>query len=128
MHVAFDENPVTKSPYYSRNRRRPNEFTIEHFARKVSYVIDNFMDKNKDAISLSLMTQVNASASGILHGDDADPAEASASPAARGNSNKLTLAAKFKLDLDSLMSTLKTTTPNFVRCVKPNDQQVYITR
>lgn len=50
---------------------------------------------------------------------------------AGGNRNnkkgtKLTLAAKFKADLDSLMTSLRATVPHFIRCVKPNAEQVRV--
>ncbi len=51
-------------------------------------------------------------------------------PAGGGRNNKkgskLTLAAKFKADLDSLMTSLRATVPHFIRCVKPNAEQVRV--
>lgn len=43
---------------------------------------------------------------------------------AKKATKNLTLSAKFKLDLDSLMQALKSTAPHFIRCVKPNMEQV----
>jgi myosin-5 len=41
----------------------------------------------------------------------------------RNMAGKLTLTAKFKMDLDNLMTSLRETIPHFVRCVKPNGLQ-----
>lgn len=41
----------------------------------------------------------------------------------RKKGSKLTLAAKFKADLDNLMTSLRATVPHFIRCVKPNAEQ-----
>lgn len=40
------------------------------------------------------------------------------------NKRKQTLTMKFKSDLDSLMLSLRATIPNFIRCIKPNDDQI----
>lgn len=44
-------------------------------------------------------------------------------PPKGGKKGKLTLCGKFKIELDSLMNTLRQTSPHFIRCTKPNDLQ-----
>jgi myosin-5 len=60
-------------------------------------------------------------------GENSGTSTTPAPPAGRKSgvtkSDKLTLGAKFKNDLDSLMTALLTTSPHFIRCVKPNDIQ-----
>jgi myosin-5 len=137
VHSHFDENKITKSAYYARNRRRPDEFSIRHFAGEVTYCSDGFIEKNKDSMSGNIVSELEAGSIEFLrdsfaHGSSgtAPPSSSSSSPpkatAAHADSAaaKMTLSAKFKADLDSLMATLKTTAPHFIRCIKPNDKQV----
>ena len=44
-------------------------------------------------------------------------------PNSNKKTSKLTLAAKFKSDLDNLMTNLRLTNPQFIRCIKPNNNQ-----
>ena len=127
----------TKSQYYGRVRKHPNTFIVKHFAGEVTYTADNFMDKNKDTLAPALLNYCNSSSMSLLSepvpvidmtsgGSDTAAAtpDPSATPGKGGkSSSKLTLCAKFKNDLDVLITTLRKTTPHFVRCVKPNDLQ-----
>lgn len=135
LHTTFDENAATKSNYYVRNRRKPNDFGVKHFAGEVMYTVDGFLEKNKDALSPSLVDISKDSKLALFGtivklGDDklsASGAPPGAPTAGRksgiSKSDKVTLATKFKNDLDSLMSALLSTAPHFIRCVKTNDQQ-----
>ena len=42
----------TRSPYYSRNRKSPVEFTIKHFAGAVTYNATDFCEKNKGELEI----------------------------------------------------------------------------
>ena len=141
LHHVFDETAGTKSLYYGRVMKNPNNFIVKHFAGEVTYVVDNFLEKNKDSLALSLLNHCNSSTVSLLKdpvpivnmsGDASEVSTADkatiASPEKGGKStgkpsSKLTLCAKFKIDLDDLITTLRKTTPHFIRCVKPNDVQ-----
>ena len=145
LHHYFDETAGTKSPYYGRNRKKPNTFIVKHFAGEVTYDIDNFMEKNKDTLAQSLLAQCNLSNVSLIRdpvpvidmsGDSGAAATKVTAPEEEppkggkgGNgkggksANKLTLCAKFKIELDDLITNLRSTNPHFVRCVKPNDVQ-----
>lgn len=130
LHSQFDENEKTKSPYYVRNRRKPNDFGVKHFAGDVHYTVDGFLEKNKDMLSPVLIKLVEDSSvrtisAMVKNQKESEPEEAPASAGRKSvkTKDKLTLACKFKMDLDSLMTSLLTTQPHFIRCVKPNDQQ-----
>ena len=131
MHTVFDETAVTKSPYYARNRKAPKEFIVRHFAGEVSYEITNFMEKNKDALAPTLLQAMLTSSLSLLSTEIDSKANAAGAASGGGGGSggakkpgaKLTLAAKFKLDLDVLMASLRTTSPHFIRCIKPNELQ-----
>ena len=106
-----------------------NCFVIEHYAGPVAYNVVGFLQKNKDALpedvrgvlarsTLPLLAQLMA----------AEPSgDAGASPRkARGGrgAKKATLGSQFKIQLQSLMTTLNKTEPHFIRCVKPNAEKV----
>lgn len=120
LNQIFDDNAATKSPYYVRNRRSPMDFTVRHFAGDVMYNAKDFMEKNKDALAEALLEQMQQSSIPMLVSPP-EPAETTAKGGKKGS--RLTLAAKFKLDLDNLMTALRATVPHFIRCVKPNADQ-----
>ena len=128
MHSQYDENKATKNSYYSRNRRKPEEFGVKHFAGEVIYNSEGFMEKNKDALSPTLLSELEEGSIAFLKEAASEPIVKPPPPPATkgrggGKSNKLTLSMKFKMDLDTLMTNLKSTNPHFIRCVKPNDKQ-----
>ena len=114
--------------YYGRNRKVPKEFIIHHFAGPVAYNVTDFMEKNKDALAVKLLEQIQNSTLPILRDEEAlaaaNAAAAGGGGGGKARGGKLTLSAKFKADLDSLMAAMRKTTPHFIRCVKPNDFQM----
>ncbi len=123
LNATYHDNAKTKSVYFGRCIKSAMEFTVRHFAGDVTYDATDFMEKNKDVLADALVAQMQASTIPMLHAKE-DPEEAAAKAGgARKKGNKLTLAAKFKLDLDNLMTALRATVPHFIRCVKPNNEQ-----
>jgi len=131
LNQIFDDSVATKSLYYSRSNsknRSPLDFIVRHFAGDVSYHAKDFMDKNKDTLSEALLQLVRSSSIPLLVPvETGDSSSSSGSGGGGGSSkkksSKLTLAAKFKADLDNLMGSLRETSPHFIRCVKPNSDQ-----
>lgn len=125
LNLLFDEAAATKSPFFLRNHKSPLAFTVRHFAGDVHYNARDFLDKNRDALPEGLLTIVARST--VLAGLAPATAPATAPADAAGGPKKAgrtTLSAKFKADLDALMATLRATQPHFIRCVKPNAEQV----
>jgi myosin heavy subunit len=58
-------------------------------------------------------------------GEGGDAAAVTGGSSKSKKSSKLTLSGKFKSDLDQLMITLRSTSPHFVRCIKPNVEQIH---
>uniref|UniRef100_A0A3B3RFJ9 Myosin VIIBb n=1 Tax=Paramormyrops kingsleyae TaxID=1676925 RepID=A0A3B3RFJ9_9TELE len=88
-------------------------FGIQHFAGDVTYNAKGFLEKNRDSVSLDLIklmhTSTNKFLRQIFHADG-------------GNELRQvsTLSGQFRQSLDSLMKTLATCQPHFIRCFKPN--------
>jgi myosin heavy subunit len=138
IYKAHDKNDhLTKTHIKVKNARRC--FSIEHFAGRVPYDTAGFLDKNMDSVPEDVAAVLGSSedsftalviAVGSPSKEElAAEAEKAASSGGRpkggsgGKKKQLTLGAKFKAQLASLMDTLGKTDPHFVRCIKPNDQQ-----
>ncbi|KAJ8604963.1 hypothetical protein CTAYLR_006891 [Chrysophaeum taylorii] len=108
------------------------KFTIRHFAGAVTYAVEGFVAKNRDALpeGLALLAASSSSFSmiaGLLGGGAARRVDDSkASGARRGRraaQRKLGVARSFGASLKALAATIEATDPHFVRCVKPNGKQ-----
>lgn len=86
-------------------------FEVKHFAGRVRYYVEGWIEKNKDQLPVQL-TQIMSKSTFPLLNELYNM---------KINSKLKTLASKFKHQLGSLAKTLNSTTPHYVRCVKPND-------
>lgn len=109
-----------KSPLSIHRAVRDDQgFLIRHFAGAVCYQTAGFLDKNNDALHDSLEQMMLESS---------DPFVKSLSPPSKASnmkSKKLafeSVGKKFRDQLNLLMSKLKNTGSNFIRCIKPNDE------
>lgn len=107
-------------------------FVIQHYAAKVEYRTDGWLEKNKDPLNDNLTKVLAASGENYVSTLFAEYAE---SPNPLGGANNLftvgrkraikkgafrTLAQRHKEQLSSLMGQLRATQPHFVRCIVPN--------
>ncbi|KAI8899112.1 P-loop containing nucleoside triphosphate hydrolase protein [Globomyces pollinis-pini] len=113
--------------FFEKPRFGQTEFVIKHYACKVTYQIDGFIEKNKDTVSDEQLQMLNESSFEFLREVvHIEPEAPKASPppgrpGARGGSNKKpTLGSIFKGSLVKLMDTLRETNPHYIRCIKPN--------
>eukprot|EP00930_Biecheleria_cincta_P008752 TRINITY_DN1102_c0_g4_i1.p1 TRINITY_DN1102_c0_g4~~TRINITY_DN1102_c0_g4_i1.p1 ORF type:complete len:1698 (-),score=377.82 TRINITY_DN1102_c0_g4_i1:140-5233(-) len=114
-------------------KTKPTWFVIKHFAGPVSYCTDSFLDKNRDQLSNDLIECMGGSANQFVakvFRDDikfADVLNKDASQDAKvgGKKKKIyTVSSEFKDQLASLMDVVDLTEPHFIRCIKPNQQNV----
>ena len=122
LNTAFSSSGVSHTEYFKKSRKLPNTFIVVHFAGEVTYDISGFLEKTKDTLHGSMTRVLKTSAIEIMTlGKD------NATPSSGGHSAKqgykMTVSTSFKRDLDSLMGTLASTRPHFVRCIKPNENQ-----
>ena len=89
-------------------------FEIQHYAGLVRYNATGFLEKNKDPVSSDLANLMYASKAGLAKELFPKP-QGLRRPTARK-----TLAAQFKEQLNSLITSLRATNPMFIRCIKPN--------
>lgn len=94
-------------------------FVVKHYAGFVHYNIEEFLEKNKDQLRRDIRVCLASSSCDLVSkffpkGGDLG----------NGKQKKFknTLSTKFRNSLKSLMDRLDKTTPQFVRCIKPNDK------
>jgi len=126
------QHTVTKKhKRFEEIKVKPTWFTIKHFAGPVSYCTDSFMDKNKDQLSNDLVECMAASSDSFVAGmfKNSSKYESVLAPkedtGGGGKKRKIyTVSAEFKDQLSSLMEIVDTTEPHFIRCIKPNPQNL----
>lgn len=92
-------------------------FGLNHFAGVVFYDTRGFLEKNRDTFSADILQLIATSSSKFLQLIFANDIGMGAETRKRTP----TLSTQFKKSLDSLMKTLSTCQPFFIRCIKPNE-------
>ncbi|XP_055994122.1 unconventional myosin-Vb isoform X2 [Sorex fumeus] len=132
------------SQHFQKPRMSNTSFIVIHFADKVEYLSDGFLEKNRDTVYEEQINILKASkfplVADLFH-DDKDPVPATTA-ASKGSSSKInirsarpplkasnkehkkTVGHQFRASLHLLMETLNATTPHYVRCIKPNDEKL----
>ncbi|XP_061682257.1 unconventional myosin-Vb [Syngnathoides biaculeatus] len=115
-------------PHFRKPRMSNSAFVILHFADTVQYECGSFLDKNRDTVFEELVNVLKASQSELVaelfqsHGKGPNVANGSIHSERRAHrEHKLTVGFQFRQSLQMLMDTLNSTTPHYVRCIKPND-------
>uniref|UniRef100_A0A3Q1FN00 Myosin VAa n=1 Tax=Acanthochromis polyacanthus TaxID=80966 RepID=A0A3Q1FN00_9TELE len=126
---------------FEKPRMSNRAFIIQHFADKVEYQCDGFLEKNKDTVNEEQINVMKASKFDLLVELFQDEEKATSPtgqvPGTGGRTrlsikpdkgrdtkskeHKKTVGCQFRNSLQMLMETLNATTPHYVRCIKPND-------
>lgn len=109
MYQTYKSHKRFAKPKLSRTN-----FTINHYAGDVTYQADHFLDKNKDYVVAEFQALLNDSKCSFV-ANLFPPLEDSSK-----QSKFSSIGTRFKQQLQSLMETLSTTEPHYIRCVKPN--------
>nr|XP_015220858.1 PREDICTED: unconventional myosin-Vb-like isoform X1 [Lepisosteus oculatus] len=133
-----NQNP---NPHFRKPRMSDTAFVILHFADTVQYECEGFLDKNRDTVFEEPINILKASQSELvaelfqeepaegaltLHGLKSVLPNGSLRAGRRSGLStireyKQTVGFQFRQSLRLLMDTLNSTTPHYVRCIKPND-------
>ncbi|XP_055010628.1 unconventional myosin-Va isoform X2 [Boleophthalmus pectinirostris] len=126
---------------FEKPRMSNRAFIIQHFADKVEYQCEGFLEKNKDTVNEDQINVLKASKFNLLVELFQDE-EKAISPTGQvpgtggrtrlsvkpdksrdksSKEHKKTVGCQFRNSLQMLMDTLNATTPHYVRCIKPND-------
>uniref|UniRef100_A0A1I8QBU8 Myosin heavy chain, muscle n=1 Tax=Stomoxys calcitrans TaxID=35570 RepID=A0A1I8QBU8_STOCA len=103
-------------------------FAIGHYAGVVAYNITGWLEKNKDPLNDTVVDQFKKSKNALLVEIFADhPGQSGGGDAKGGRGKKgggfATVSSAYKEQLNSLMTTLRSTQPHFVRCIIPNEMK-----
>lgn len=114
-----------KSDKYDVPRYAPSGFHLVHYAGKVEYHTEGWLDKNKDPVNENLASLIARSQDSFvseLFQDWFDDSHQSsqAKRSCSGGSFR-TVSQKYKEQLSYLISQLNKTQPHFVRCILPNE-------
>ncbi|XP_052393101.1 unconventional myosin-Vb isoform X3 [Carassius gibelio] len=130
----------SNSGHFEKPRMSNKSFIVVHFADKVEYQSDGFLEKNRDTvyeeqINILKASQFQLVADLFQDGKDSGPPSATsksskinvraAKPAPKGHNreHRKSVGTQFRNSLHLLMETLNATTPHYVRCIKPNDNK-----
>ncbi|KAM6387833.1 unconventional myosin-Vc [Pluvialis apricaria] len=130
-------NFVNKNAFFEKPRMSNTSFIIQHFADKVEYKYEGFLEKNRDTVHEVLIEILKESKFHLCANFFQDnPVSVSpfsstiniksARPVLKSPNKQLrmTVGNKFRSSLSLLMGTLNATTPHYVRCIKPNDEKL----
>uniref|UniRef100_A0A8C9MN80 Myosin VC n=1 Tax=Serinus canaria TaxID=9135 RepID=A0A8C9MN80_SERCA len=130
-------NFVNKNALFEKPRMSNTSFIIQHFADKVEYKCEGFLEKNRDTVHEVLIEILKESKFHLCANFFQDSPVSispfssainikSARPVLKSPNKQLrtTVGSKFRNSLSLLMVTLNATTPHYVRCIKPNDEKL----
>ncbi|XP_043075150.1 myosin VIa isoform X1 [Puntigrus tetrazona] len=107
-----------------RNVRDDEGFIIRHFAGAVCYETTQFVEKNNDALHMSLASLVSESRDKFIGELFENSNHSKDTKQKAGKLSFISVGNKFKTQLNILLEKLHSTGSSFVRCVKPNLKMV----
>ncbi|XP_078260250.1 unconventional myosin-Ib isoform X1 [Rhinoraja longicauda] len=118
IHERF-ESRMSKSSRFLNDTSLPhNCFRIQHYAGKVMYHVEGFVDKNNDLLYRDLSQAMWKTDNSLVKSlfPEGNPAKMSLK-------RPPTAGSQFRASVTTLMKNLLTKNPNYIRCIKPNDQK-----
>lgn len=125
-----------KYSHFSKGRFGSSSFVIDHFADKVQYESNGFLDKNRDTVFEEQINVIKLSKNNLVKRLFASDSQKLAVPGQKvkispaspavvtQKTHKKSVGSQFRDSLNMLMTTLNATTPHYVRCIKPNDEKM----
>ncbi|KAH9026853.1 myosin II heavy chain [Lactarius pseudohatsudake] len=139
LHQLWSGDLHGEEPHPGRDKYEPSRFEqgflVHHYAGKVEYHTDGWLEKNKDPMNDNLIRVLTASSEpyvASLFSEFADPPPTFAISTGTPNAHTIgkkrtikkgafrTVGQRHKEQLQSLMAQLYATQPHFVRCIVPN--------
>ncbi|NXC83469.1 MYO15 protein, partial [Cercotrichas coryphoeus] len=119
------------NPLYTKPKMPLPEFTIKHYAGKVTYQVHKFLDKNYDQVRQDVLDLFLSSRTKVVANLFFGHAQVMARQRSliRRSSTRTrrykapTVAARFQQSLLELVERMERCNPFFVRCIKPNNKK-----
>lgn len=131
MYASLKDHPRFSA---TAAQKRNCEFSVNHYAGMVNYQTTTFIEKNKDEVPREATTLFQGSTNSLIKalftekaGDNAASVPKGAAPpreARKSTLSSATVGAQFKEQLHSLMEKIYATKPHYIRCLKPNDENI----
>ncbi|XP_071941692.1 unconventional myosin-Va-like isoform X2 [Antedon mediterranea] len=141
---------VNKSKHFTKPRTSNSSYVVHHFADKVEYTAEGFVEKNRDNVNDEHLNILRASQYEFVadlfrdkNTKAVDPKRSAIKPMtpavrtqkqfkksvgsqlqdskSKSKEMKKSVGSQFRDSLKILMTKLNSTTPHYVRCIKPND-------
>ncbi|XP_075940629.1 unconventional myosin-VI-like isoform X1 [Anarhichas minor] len=103
-----------------RNVRDDEGFIIRHFAGAVCYETTKFVEKNNDALHMSLECLVSESKDRFVRELFENSNNSKDVKQKAGKLGFISVGNKFRTQLNILLEKLRSTGSSFIRCIKPN--------
>merc|ERR1712142_257218 len=117
------KNPAFIKP--KPGKKQNAHFICKHYAGDVGYNLDGWLLKNKDPLNPSVVELLKKSSSGLVRTCFPDQEQEDNSGGKKKKKKKggsmQTVGSVYKQQLNSLMTTLRSTKPSFARCIVPNE-------
>ncbi|XP_037644899.1 unconventional myosin-Ib isoform X6 [Sebastes umbrosus] len=117
-HQHFESRLSKSSKFLTDHSLPHNCFRIQHYAGKVLYRSEGFVDKNNDLLYRDL-SQAMYKANHLLM----KQLFPEGNPAKVNLKRPPTAGFQFRASVGTLMRNLQTKNPNYIRCIKPNDKK-----
>lgn len=122
-----------KSQHLNMVIQKQAHFIIFHFAGQVEYDSKGFLEKNRDLLGADLVKCLKGSRSSFLRQrflehdrtfNSQESVDLTTGAKRMARAKKYTQSSEFRGQLLKLMQRIRSTEPHFVRCIKPNPQNV----
>merc|ERR1711936_1516663 len=130
------ENLLGKSPVFLKkqpgSKDKSAHFAIGHYAGIVNYNLTDWLTKNKDPVNDTVVDQLKKSTNQLIvylfrehPGQPEEEVKKEKGKKGKDGGAKTfkTVSSAFRAQLESLLTTLNSTDPHFIRCIVPNNHK-----
>uniref|UniRef100_A0A4W6CJ57 Myosin X n=1 Tax=Lates calcarifer TaxID=8187 RepID=A0A4W6CJ57_LATCA len=116
----------SKNPFYVKPRVAVHFFGVRHYAGEVVYDVRGMLEKNRDTFRDDILNLLRESRLDFVYDLFEHVLSRNKQDTLKSSSKRRrpTVSSQFKNSLHSLMATLSTSNPYFIRCIKPNTHKM----
>ncbi|XP_061549912.1 unconventional myosin-X isoform X1 [Phycodurus eques] len=116
----------SKNPFYVKPRVAVHYFGVKHYAGEVVYDVRGTLEKNRDTFRDDVLNMLRDSRLDFVYDLFEHVLSRNKQDTLKGSCKhrRPTVSSHFKDSLHSLMATLSTSNPFFIRCIKPNTHKM----
>uniref|UniRef100_A0A8D0D5I1 Myosin X n=1 Tax=Sander lucioperca TaxID=283035 RepID=A0A8D0D5I1_SANLU len=118
-------NQHSKNSFYVKPRVAVHNFGVRHYAGEVLYDVRGVLEKNRDTFRDDILNLLRESRLDFVYDLFEHVLSRNKQDTLKSTKHRRpTVSSQFKDSLHSLMATLSTSNPYFVRCIKPNTHKM----